>query len=301
MLGEQLAAWRSRGSRLASPDAAVVLGALVLALMIAEPLLAWLARQSLNASNGSVPVWFSAAFGVVGLVVAMRKPRNPLGWIILAVAGFWALSEDASFYVVADYRLRHGGLPLGWVALLAQPGWAAAIVLTGLIVFLFPDGRLPAPGWRWVLRAYLGVAALWALGTAVVTIGAIVGHRIDVDSSGNLLLGHPGGFGAWWVSFGALFFPLLALGWVAAVTAQALSWRRASSERRQQLRWLMAGSVVAGACLAISTGHLFGHSEVGRIAAGVVFVGILAIPACLGVAILRYRLAADPVVINDGE
>jgi len=301
VLGEQLAAWRSRGSRLASPDAAVVLGALVLALMIAEPLLAWLARQSLNASNGSVPVWFSAAFGVVGLVVAMRKPRNPLGWIILAVAGFWALSEDASFYVVADYRLRHGGLPLGWVALLAQPGWAAAIVLTGLIVFLFPDGRLPAPGWRWVLRAYLGVAALWALGTAVVTIGAIVGHRIDVDSSGNLLLGHPGGFGAWWVSFGALFFPLLALGWVAAVTAQALSWRRASSERRQQLRWLMAGSVVAGACLAISTGHLFGHSEAGRIAAGVVFAGILAIPACLGVAILRYRLAADPVVINDGE
>jgi len=301
VLGEQLAAWRSRGSRLASPDAAVVLGALVLALMIAEPLLAWLARQSLNASNGSVPVWFSAAFGVVGLVVAMREPRNPLGWIILAVAGFWALSEDASFYVVADYRLRHGGLPLGWVALLAQPGWAAAIVLTGLIVFLFPDGRLPAPGWRWVLRAYLGVAALWALGTAVVTIGAIVGHRIDVDSSGNRLLGHPGGFGAWWVSFGALFFPLLALGWVAAVTAQALSWRRASSERRQQLSWLMAGSVVAGACLAISTGHLFGHSEVGRIAAGVVFVGILAIPACLGVAILRYRLAADPVVINDGE
>jgi len=301
VLGEQLAAWRSRGSRLASPDAAVVLGALVLALMIAEPLLAWLARQSLNASNGSVPVWFSAAFGVVGLVVAMRKPRNPLGWIILAVAGFWALSEDASFYVVADYRLRHGGLPLGWVALLAQPGWAAAIVLTGLIVFLFPDGRLPAPGWRWVLRAYLGVAALWALGTAVVTIGAIVGRRIAVDSSGNLLLGHPGGFGAWWVSFGALFFPLLALGWVAAVTAQALSWRRASSERRQQLSWLMAGSVVAGACLAISTGHLFGHSEVGRIAAGVVFAGILAIPACLGVAILRYRLAADPVVINDGE
>jgi hypothetical protein len=93
---------------------AAVLGGLVLALMIAEPPLAVLARQSVNASGGSVPVWFSAAFGVVGFVVARRRPRNPLGWIILAVAGFFALSEDASFYVVAAYWLRPAGLPLGW-------------------------------------------------------------------------------------------------------------------------------------------------------------------------------------------
>jgi len=301
--GEQLAAWRARASRLASPQAAVALGALVLAIIIAELPLAWLAQQRVNASNGSVPVWFSAAFGVAGFVVALRKPRNPLGWIILAVAGLWALSGDASFYAVADYRLRHGGLPIGWVALLAQPGWAAAIVLTGLIVLLFPDGRLPAPGWRWLLWAYLGVAALWAAGTAVVTVGVIAGHRIAVDSGGNLLLDQPRGFANWWVSVDGLFFPLLALGWVAAVTAQALSWRHASPERRQQLKWLLAGSVVAGACLAISTGHLFGHSGFGRIAADVVFAGILAIPACLGAAIVKYRLAgpADPVLMNNHE
>ena len=298
MRGERLAAWRARGSGLASPDAAVVLGALVLALMIAGPLLALLARQSVNSSNGSVPVWFSAAFGVVGLVVAMRRPRNPIGWIMLAVAGFWALSEDASFYVVAVYRHRHGGLPFGWVALLAQPGWALAIALTGLIVFLFPDGRLPAPGWRRLLWAYLGVAALWALGTAVVTVNAIAGHQIAVDSGGNLLLDHPRGFADVWASVGVLFFPLLAIGWVLAVTAQALSWRGATGDRRRQLSWLLAGSVVAGVCLAISTGHLFGHSEFGRIAADVVFAGILAITASLGVAILRYRLAAGPLADN---
>ena len=57
-------------------------------------------------------------------------------------------------------------------------------------------------------------------------------------------------------------------------------------------------------CLAISTGHLFGHSEFGRIAGEVVLVGILAIPACLGVAILRYRLAAGsagPVLMNNHD
>jgi hypothetical protein len=98
---------------------ALVLGGLVLALAVVNVPLARLAHQSVNASGGSLPVWISAAFAPVGFVVAWRKPGNPLGWIMLGVALFLALSEDASFYAVADYRLRHGGLPLGWVALLA--------------------------------------------------------------------------------------------------------------------------------------------------------------------------------------
>jgi hypothetical protein len=289
--GEQLTARRTRGSWLVSPRSAVVLGVLVLALLAADPALALLARRSVSAANGSVPVWFSAAIGVAGFVMAWRKPRNPLGWITLAVAGSFALSQDASFYVVADYRLRHGSLPLGWVALLAQPGWVLAIVLTGLIIFLFPDGRPPSPRWRWLLWPYLGVAALWLLGAAAVTAIAIAGHAIAVDSGGNLLISdHPAGFTAWWRQIGALFLPVLALGWVASVAAQVLSWRDAPWERRQQLKWLLAGSVVAGAGLAVGAGHLFGHSEFGRVADKVALAGILAIPACLGAGVVKYRL-----------
>lgn len=70
--------------------------------------------------------------------MAWRRARNPLGWALLGLAVFGALSEDASFYNLADYRLRHGGLPLGWVALLLQPGWAPALVLLGLVFLLFP-------------------------------------------------------------------------------------------------------------------------------------------------------------------
>jgi hypothetical protein len=97
----------ARRFQMASPATAMVLGGLVLALMIAEVPLARLAHQSLNASGGSVPVWVTAPFAAVGLVVAWRKPGNPLGWIMLAVGAFGALSEDASFYAVAGYRLHH--------------------------------------------------------------------------------------------------------------------------------------------------------------------------------------------------
>jgi hypothetical protein len=290
MQAEQAAAGRSSGPRLASPRSAAVLGGLVLVLMAAEPPLAILTRQSINASQGS-PVWIPAAFAVVGFVVAWRRPGNPLGWIILAGAGFGALSEDGSLYVVADYRLHHGGLPFGWVALLAQPGWAPTIVLFGLGILLFPDGRLPSPRWRWLLWPYLGAAAAWAAGAVVVTVYAIAAHRTAVDSGGNLLLfDRPAGFASFWNVVSGLFFPLLAVGWLGSVAAQVLSWRRASGERRQQLKWLLAGSVLAGAGIAVAIGQPVRHSVFGQVLASAALVAFVAVPGCMGVAILKYRL-----------
>ena len=83
-VGGQTAVTTAGGARrfhLASSVTALVLGGLVLALVIADVPLAGLAHQSVDASSGSLPVWFSAGFGVVGFVVAWRKPGNPLGWV----------------------------------------------------------------------------------------------------------------------------------------------------------------------------------------------------------------------------
>jgi hypothetical protein len=279
-----------RGLRLASPTTALVLGGAVLALMIADVPLARLAHQSVNASSGSVPVWFSAVFGVVGFVVAWRKPRNPLGWAILGLAAFFALSEDASFYTVADYRLRHGGLPLGWVALLAQPGWAPAIVLLGLVFLLFPDGRPPSPRWRWVLWAYLAVGILWIASAFTLTVGAIIGHHLRVDPSGTLVvLGNSAHNAAWWNAVTSVGAVVLAVCWLASLAAQALSYRRSSGERRQQLKWLLTGSAIGFVCFpfSLTSGSPSGFLHILSIIA---IVGGLAFPLSIGVAILKYRL-----------
>ena len=55
-----------RRFRMASPAAALVLGGVVLALMIAAVPLAGLAHQGLDASRGSVPVWQRMARRVPG-------------------------------------------------------------------------------------------------------------------------------------------------------------------------------------------------------------------------------------------
>jgi hypothetical protein len=281
-----------RRLRLASPATALIFGALVLVLAVLNVPLARLAHQSLNASGGSTPFWFSVAGGAVGFVVASRSPRNPLGWLLLAGATFGVLSQDASFYVVADYRLRHGRLPLGWVAVLAQPGWAAGIVMSGLAVLLFPDGRPPSPRWRWVLWLYLAAATLYLVGVLIASAGAIAGHDIRVDASGNLLvLSHPTGSSAWWGVVEAVFLPVLAVCWVGSVAGQAASYRRSSGVRRQQLKWLLAGSAIAGVSIPLAVWLSGTHGIAAGLAGGIAGAcGNLGIPVCMGIAILRYRL-----------
>jgi hypothetical protein len=259
----------------------------LLALITAAVPLSGLAHQNLNAGGGSVPVWVSAAFAAAGWVLAFRRPANPLGWIMLGSAFFFALSEDASYYTVADYGLRHGDLPLGAVALLAQPGWAPGIVLLGLLILLFPDGRLPSSRWRWLAAAYAAVAALWMAGVVVLTVRALADHRTQVDSGGNLLLlsGHDPAAG-WWNLVQSLFFPLLFACWLASIASQALSFRRSSGERRQQLKWLLAGS--AATLVALGLAALL--RSVPWLSDVIGVVGFLALPVSIGVAVLRYRL-----------
>ena len=277
----------ARRFQVASPATVLVLGGVVLALMIAAVPLAGLAHQGLDADGGSAPVWVSAPCAVMGFVVAWRKPGNPLGWIMLGAAAFLVLSEDASFYTVADYRLRHGGLPLGWAALLAQPGWAPGIVLFGLVVLLFPDGRPPSRRLRWMVWVYAAAAMLWIGGAVTLTVGAIIGHHTPVDSGGNLLLLTGTDHAAtWWNAVQNVFFALLAVCWLVALAGQVLSYRRSSGERRQQLKWLLAGSAVAFVAVGIS------FTQPGSSSVGITLslAGLLAVPLSIGVAVLQYRL-----------
>ena len=84
-------------SRQAAPVAAVVLGVLTLGFCLAAVPLDGVIHQ--NGPGGAVADWLSTAtvvvpVAVVGVLLAARRPRNPIGWILLAilVLGFnpWA-------------------------------------------------------------------------------------------------------------------------------------------------------------------------------------------------------------------
>ena len=93
------------------------------------------------------------------------------------------------------------------------------------------------------------------------------------------------------VGLGAdLFFPLLGACLLASVAGQAVSYRRSSGERRQQLKWLLGGSAIAaaGGLLGVPFSNSPDHAL--QVIGGVGIAAVLALPVSMGVAILKYRL-----------
>ena len=175
--------------------------------------------------------------------------------------------------------------------MLAQPGWAIVIALLGVTILIFPDGRPASPWLRRVLWLYLIPAVTWMLSADALTVKAIAGHAIRVDSTGNLVtLDNGASSPAWWNALQSVVLGAIALSWVLALAGQAVSYRRSSGERRQQLKWLLGGfaaAALAGVVLVVASGYLGGDWKVLDLIA---VLGIFAVPVSMGVAILSYRL-----------
>jgi hypothetical protein len=274
---------RLRRAGLAPRAAAVGLGALVLVLAATNLVLAGLVHQLTILNVGpAVPVIL--IYAGVGVVIARRQPRNPIGWILLVFILLLVLSTDVGSYAVLYYRLGHRGLPFAPAAVLLQPLWVPAILLFPLVILLFPDGRLPSWRWRWVLWAY---AALGACVTAAIVgpvIPAIAGHTVHIDSFGDLTSKPRAAAGAE-AAAQVLGLAAIVVIWLSFVARQVLSWRRAAGERRQQLKWLACGAALTLALVASS----FAVPST-SVAGQVLGLGLAVLPVSIGVGILKYRL-----------
>ena len=122
--------------------------------------------------------------------------------------------------------------------------------------------------------------------------GALAAHPIRVDDNGSLAaVDQPAGW------FNAVQGPLsvvLVVLSLAFIARQALSWRRSSGDRRQQLKWLASGAAVSTICLFAAASSSSSSAGNGPTLWGVLstlaWMGVAALPISIGVAILRYRL-----------
>jgi hypothetical protein len=286
-----MTAARRTARRLTSPGTAAALATLTLLCLAAFVPLAIAARE-LSFSQFWSNVLIVLPLAAVGLVVARRQPRNPIGWLFLILTVLNAIGLDAGAYAVLAYRLGHH-LPLAPVASLLALYWAPLLVIFPATIMLFPDGRLPSPRWRWVMGTYIAVAACWPVSVYAVAIGAIANHDMRTMSGGDLrAVDVPAGSSAWLGTVEGVVLPAIALFWLVFVARQVASWRSADGERRQQLKWLMSGAAVTIAATAIIVvGSLDTHpSTLVRTISTVATLGIAVLPVCMGVAILRYRL-----------
>jgi hypothetical protein len=268
---------------------AAVLGALGLVLIAAWVLLTTLTRD-VQISRDGAAVAAGMACGLLGMLVARRQPRNPEGWLLLSAAVGIFIVLDSGLYAVLDYRLQYGRLPLGEVAVIGKGSLGTPLIFCfALVILLFPDGRLTRR-WTWVLWIYL-VLTVWAtVGFIANEAGTVAGQHIQVDLNGTYTgPGSPTGVLGVLAAASAGFL-LVPLFWPAFAARQALGWRRASGERRQQLKWLMGGAVLAVVGLALIVLGPPNYQLSGRVTRDLAFVAVAALPVSMGVGILKYHL-----------
>ena len=239
---------------------------------------------------GALLVAIAAAYSTAGLMVALRVSNHRIGWLYL-VGGLLA-----SVYVAA-VTYSEAALEHRWVGL-ELATWAnqsvyfpMVLCLVALPLLLFPDGRVPSPGWRWVLWTVVAMAALAVIAPTVTPA--------YVDTDHGIVVNNPfGGIDHADVVFDSAVFNgfgiiLIAVSLVAPAAAMVYRFRRSTGVERQQLKWLAYSATVAGVGLAgyYVLDLLFDEMPaVGDLLVSIALLGVLGIPVATALAIVHYRL-----------
>ena len=262
----------------------------------------------LAARNGDVfdmsaefsPDRFMIAYAVAGTILASRRPTNPVGWFLLTiglVTGLRGVAGEYALYALA--RPHHLGHPGGvWAAWYV--GWSLTVLFPdGMLAFLlllFPDGRPLTRRWWIVFWGAAGLAASFLVITWLIPAPVTLGGGLPNVPNPTAVRGLNHwlydvlGDGAWVFSF---VFLLLA------VVSVVLRYRRSAGEERLQLKWFAYA-------VAVSLGLIFALLPVAPMGTAgqviydmAIVAGIgLALPAAIGIAVLKYRLYAIDRIIS---
>jgi hypothetical protein len=254
----------------------------------------WLRRAgrpdlvSLGADAGPYLLAMASA-GTVGAVLASRRPRHPVGWLLLALAASVIALGICDAYAAYGLLARPGSLPgAHWAAVYVNENWVVVSTLLGFVLLLTPTGSLPSPRWRWWAR--LVVAG--ALAGVVLNTGPMDPPYQAVEVP---LLVEGGPLAA----LALLGSVIVLVQLLVAAGSLVLRFRRARGVERLQLRWMTMAAALAGLAAAVS---LVSWAALGNAAQplwGLVFVAyLMALPLATGASILRYRLYDLDLIIS---
>jgi hypothetical protein len=262
--------------------------------MLGILVIAWLDRLSRQAGRPELaqltlagdlvgPVLATLSAATIGAVLAARRPRHPVGWLLLACGLSIVASGVAAAYAAYGLLARPGALP---AAHAVARYWPATTVIAqtaiSFVLLLTPTGSLPSPRWRWWARVTVAAASILLVALAVAR-GPLdpryqaLGGPFDLRGQGGVLL-----------VVNQLALTVTTLAVVVGAASLVVRFRRAQGVERQQLRWVAwaAALAVLGAVVAL------GGLAVGATAmvTWAISVSFAVLPLALGAAILRYRL-----------
>jgi hypothetical protein len=231
----------------------------------------------------AVPVLTMVSASTAGAVLASRRPRHPVGWLLLAFGLSLTANGVAAGYLRYGLLAGPGALPAIRSVVLYYPATVfTAQLLLGFVLLLTPTGSLPSPGWRWWARAM--VAALVAVLVAVALAPGLVNPRYQAANGPFDFRGLGGALLA--ANQAALAVTTLAV--VVGAASLVVRFRHAPAVERQQLRWV----ALAAAPLALTVPIVVAGLATGSpgLVDELLAVCLASIPLAIAAAILRYRL-----------
>jgi hypothetical protein len=221
--------------------------------------------------------------GAVGALLASRRPRHPVGWLLLAQGVLMALSGASVGYIPYGLVVRPGAVPAANVVARVYPATiSATLAAVGFVLLLTPTGSPPSPRWRrWAWGSSAAVAV--ALVVSVVAPGSL--DPMAQFASGPLDPEVYGGALRVAVQL-TLLVGLLTI--LAGAGSLVVRFRRARGVERRQLQWVALAAALTGVTL-LAAAALIAAGEV-NLAAWASVLGTTFLPLATGAAILRYRL-----------
>ena len=219
----------------------------------------------------------------VGAVVASRRPRHPVGWLLLGLGLSLPIQSVLQGYVHYGLVGQPGALPAArYLMGLSHGSLILWLSCASFVLLLTPTGRLPSPRWRWWARLAAGAAVVYLLGS-VVDDQPLSSQFPTIRNP----LAVPAIVGSLKVLLSLAFLVTCAAVLVAAGSL-VVRFRRARGIERQQLHWVaLAAGLAPLAVLGVAAGLAIGSWVIAGWAVNV----YLALPVlATGAAILRYRL-----------
>lgn len=234
-------------------------------------------------------------FAVSGWFLAWRKPRNAVGWLLMATAFIWTAGNAGVTYGAVGLATVDGPLPGDEFAfLLANPLWAPGLVAIGLVVFLFPTGRPVTPRWSWLFWLAGGVTAL--LYGAVLLLPELFK---DLGRSNPIGWENDGGLLGVLELIGTVGLGVLG---VATLASLVVRFRRGQPTEKQQLKWLLyAVAVLAFVAILGSLRDLLSWESVDGLIDILQAFGLVAvafIPISIAIAVMKYGLYDLGRIVN---
>ncbi|MGH2751814.1 MAG: hypothetical protein ACRDK3_13225 [Actinomycetota bacterium] len=229
-----------------------------------------------------------AALALLGALLAIRKPTNPVGWLLLAAGMVVSVQMFAWEYATYGLVARRADVPFAEVAAWVSGWtWMLLIALVGVfVILLFPNGRFPSSRWR--LVAWLCVAS--------VSIGSFGFAALPGPMEGGGGVTNPFALeNPSWLAPLSLGLGTIALNVSLLLSAASLTvrFRRAAGIERAQIKWLTLGTGLVAAVLALGTPVFIltaRESPAFWLASNLAVISLTAVPVSIAVAILRYRL-----------